>query len=281
MSIHSNHNMHWLVFSDLDGTLLNEQSYSFAAAVPALKYLAENQIPLVLCTSKTKAEVAAICRVMKLDHPFIVENGSAVYIPKNYFHHLPDKLHSNGSYDILKFGKSFSEIRSFFDKLKKKFSIPAQGFRDMKKNELMKMTGLKEEEIVYAQNRKYSEPFILTDPFQFGSNIFDYAGEQGFRLLRGNRFYHLLGDTDKGRAVKALRLLFERNSDQPYPAIGIGDSLNDLEMFQVVDQPVLVKKQNGTYSKINSIQNLFRTEGIGPVGWQEAIFKFLLTEEIK
>jgi len=52
-------------------------------------------------------------------------------------------------------------------------------------------------------------------------------------------------------------------------------------MLKAVDQPVLVKKQNGRYAELDQIQDIFRTEGVGPIGWQEAIYKFLPTEQIK
>jgi len=220
MSINSNHNNRWLVFSDLDGTLLDGQSYSFATAIPALQHLAENRVPVVLCTSKTSTEVALICKQMKLEHPFIVENGSAVYIPKNYFHQLSDEWNSKDDCHVRVLGKTYSEIRSFFEKLKNYFNIPARGFQDMKENELLELTGLKREELVYAQNREYSEPFILTESFRFGQEIFEYVQKQGFRLLKGNRFYHLLGDTDKGKAVNFVRVLFERHSRQTYQTVG-------------------------------------------------------------
>lgn len=274
-------NMKWLVFSDLDGTLLDEQSYSFREALPALDYLAEKSVPVILCTSKTSAEVATICKQLHLEHPFIVENGSAVIIPKNYFNPLAEGLSLNGLYYVQVLGKTYSHILSFFEKIKNKFNIPALGFRDMSEKQLLELTGLKRDEITYAQKREYSEPFILTDSFQFDSKIYDYVDQNGFRLLRGNRFYHLLGATDKGNAVHTLRAMYEQFSGHGYQTIAIGDSPNDLEMLQAVDQPVLVKKPDGKYADIDPVQKIFRTEGIGPLGWQEAVFKFLPTEELK
>ncbi|MFQ5696467.1 MAG: mannosyl-3-phosphoglycerate phosphatase, partial [Terriglobia bacterium] len=46
-----------IVFTDLDATLLDHQTYSWAAAEPALRRLRLLGIPLVFCTSKTRAEV--------------------------------------------------------------------------------------------------------------------------------------------------------------------------------------------------------------------------------
>lgn len=60
-------------------------------------------------------------------------------------------------------------------------------------------------------------------------------------------------------------------------SIGIGDSMNDLEMLKVVDFPVLVKKYTGKHQSGINLNNMIYTEGIGPAGWQEAIFKIIKT----
>jgi mannosyl-3-phosphoglycerate phosphatase len=68
-----------LVFSDLDGTLLDHDTYSFETARPALAELKERGIPLVLATSKTRAETESVRSALGNRHPFVVENGGAVY----------------------------------------------------------------------------------------------------------------------------------------------------------------------------------------------------------
>ena len=55
---------------DLDGTLLDHHSYSWAAAEPALARVRALQIPLVLVTSKTAAELEVLRRQLDLPHPF-------------------------------------------------------------------------------------------------------------------------------------------------------------------------------------------------------------------
>jgi predicted mannosyl-3-phosphoglycerate phosphatase (HAD superfamily) len=66
-----------VVFSDMDGTLLEHSTYSFAEAQPALDLLKSRGIPLDVCTSKTRSEVEFWRRLLGNKHPFIVENGGA------------------------------------------------------------------------------------------------------------------------------------------------------------------------------------------------------------
>ena len=75
----------WIVFTDLDGTLLDAQNYSFKAAEKALHFLKQSGIPIIPCTSKTYLEVLKIRKQIQINDPFIVENGSAVFFEKNFF----------------------------------------------------------------------------------------------------------------------------------------------------------------------------------------------------
>ena len=47
----------FIIFSDLDGTLLDHHTYSFENAQPALDLVKKNNIPLILVSSKTRMEM--------------------------------------------------------------------------------------------------------------------------------------------------------------------------------------------------------------------------------
>ena len=74
-----------VIFSDLDGCLLDRQTYSFEPAQAALRLIKGKIIPLILVSSKTRVEIEEYRRRLKNDHPFVSENGGAVFIPKGYF----------------------------------------------------------------------------------------------------------------------------------------------------------------------------------------------------
>ena len=67
-----------MVFSDLDGTLLDHDGYSFEAAKPALAALAERAIPVVPSTSKTLVELEKLSVEIGLSGAAIAENGAAI-----------------------------------------------------------------------------------------------------------------------------------------------------------------------------------------------------------
>ena len=71
-----------IIFSDLDGTLLNHKNFSFDEILVFFKKISKKTI-IVPNTSKTFSEVKKICEDSFLNNPFIVENGSAIFIPIN------------------------------------------------------------------------------------------------------------------------------------------------------------------------------------------------------
>ena len=70
-----------VIYTDLDGTLLDHDTYSADEAKEVLSDLAGRKVPVIPATSKTFAEVAHFRDQMSMDHAFIVENGAAVYVP--------------------------------------------------------------------------------------------------------------------------------------------------------------------------------------------------------
>ncbi|MCV6607975.1 MAG: HAD-IIB family hydrolase, partial [Campylobacterales bacterium] len=126
-----------LIFTDLDGTLLDHHTYSFQEAKESLDYLKQNNIPIIINTSKTKAEVIDLRKELGVeDSPFIVENGGGVFFPE---HFKFDNLKMVDNYYLLKIGKSYSEILEFFDSVRGRYSI--KGFHQMSIEDVVKHTG--------------------------------------------------------------------------------------------------------------------------------------------
>ena len=74
-----------LVFTDLDGSLLDHDTYSYTAALPMLERLSDGGIPVIFVSSKTRSEIVELRGELGNNNPFIVENGAAVFIPEGCF----------------------------------------------------------------------------------------------------------------------------------------------------------------------------------------------------
>jgi len=243
----------WIVFTDLDGTLLDAQTYDCRPASLALAELAARAIPVVFCTSKTRAESEFLQHQIGVSGPLIVESGGAIWIDG----------------EIVVLGVRYAEVLDRFRELKALVGGAIRGFADLTDAELAQLTGLPPDQAVLARQREYEEPFFfLHDQEVLAGRICSEAEQMGLRVTRGGRFWHLHGPTDKGRAVRHLL--------QRYPghrSIGLGDSALDLPMLQVADWAVVVARPDGTHDPIlqTHLPNSYRTRAPGPFGWTEAI----------
>ncbi len=261
-----------IIFTDLDGTLLHPRTYSFDEARSALELIRRRDIPLVLCSSKTRAEVEVYRRRLANDHPFISENGGGVFIPEGYFPSAVDGKIQAG-YRLICFGSPYQELRNTLTDLRERLSIKVRGFGDMSAQEIAFISGLSESEAALAKMRDFDEPFIFEGSGAQADVFLQAIEARGYRWTRG-AFYHITGENDKGRAATFLNDLYEKKYG-PILTIGIGDSLNDLPLLRAVDLPVLVQKENGTYEEGITLPNLKRADGIGPGGWNRMIMSLL------
>jgi mannosyl-3-phosphoglycerate phosphatase len=263
-----------LIYTDLDGTLLDYHSYSFREALPALGEIKKRNIPLILCSSKTRGELEEYQRKLKIRYPFISENGGAVFIPRGYFNKLRNDLKVKGQYLILELGTPYKKLRKKLLEMSRKFGIKVVGFGDLNTKQIASRFNLPYQEARLSKTREYDEPFYFLDKIK-PKEILSVEKEfkkSGLKLTKGGRFYHLLGQNDKGKAVRFLSRIYKQNWSTDILTVGIGDSLNDLPMLKAVDIPVLVRQKDRTYDKeILKRVKVQKTKGIGPLGWNQAV----------
>lgn len=263
-----------ILFSDLDGTLLDATRYSFSGALPALSLIHAHDIPLIFCSSKTRAEIEACRHLMHNDHPFITENGGGIFIPHGYF---PGSDAPANGYQQITLGLQYTEIRQRFVALRKKSGINVTGFADMTVEEIASLTGLPVDQAKLAKQRDFDEPFIFDGAPD--RRFLRAIEDDGLNWTQG-RIFHIMGKHDKGLAVTTLKKLYERKYGEIF-SIGLGDSLNDLPLLRVVDQPVLIRHEDGSFNSSITIDGLIKTQNPGPRGWNEAVLQLLSSAGIQ
>ena len=78
-----------LIFTDLDGTLLDHDTYSWDEAIPALNLCRRLDYPLIMVSSKTRAELDVLRQEIGLSSPFVSENGGGIFFPEEGIRHIP------------------------------------------------------------------------------------------------------------------------------------------------------------------------------------------------
>lgn len=259
--------MRWVIFSDLDGSLLNDD-YSFEEARPALEKIRGLEIPLILTTSKTRAEVEVLMGEMNIEEPFIVENGAALFLPAKYRGWAMAEGSPFQSYVVIRLGIPYAEIRAFVEKATPRFGI--RGFGDWSVREIADMTGLSLEKAGLAKEREFTEPFLPGDEKGL-EDLMRTAAKQGIKITRGGMFHHFIGlNQDKGKAVEIAKGIFRKHMGDEVRFIGIGDSANDIPMLRRVEIPVLIPHAGGRFEPVD-LPNLIRASSPGSRGWNAAV----------
>ena len=266
-----------VVFTDLDGTLLDAKSYRWDAATPALSQLRAALIPIVLCTSKTRAETEVIRTELGLDHPFVVENGGAIYVLNDYFPFTLPGARPRRDFRLIELGTPYDKLVRALEEAATATGVVVRGFSQMSDKEVAELCGLSRTEAKQARMREYDEAFLLdTQAPKKQERFFSRLQQQGLRCVRGGRFWHLMGNNDKGAAVARLLELY-RQRDGQVTGVGLGDSPNDLDFLRVVELPVLVQLPDGSYDAEvrKQLPHLTLAPASGPAGWNAAVLEIL------
>ena len=254
----------WLVVTDLDGTLLNHHDYAFDAAQAAILELKERAIPVVLNTSKTYAETLTIRDQLGITDPFIVENGSCLYLPLEQFDR-PQGAKQRDTYWELVLGATQKKI----DEALRSLDLGDDHCTRLSRcsiAEAVALTGLTEEQAEQAIAREFSEPLIWHAGEAALTEFQQQLDSFGLTTLQGGRFLHVIGDCDKGLATQRLAEQYAGD----VKIIALGDSANDAAMLNRADISVIVDSpSNHQLRKLVTAD--IQTKASAPEGWQQGI----------
>ena len=266
-----------LVFTDLDGALLDHHSYSWAGASRALEELRRLQVPLIFCTSKTRTEVKALRRDIGNVHPFVVENGGAIVIPAGYFPEIAPLGPKAKAYTLI-LGRPYEALIQALKRTAQETGVQVRGFHQMTDEEVARETGLSPREARMARQRETGEPFRFRAASAAAIRAFSRrAQERGYTVHRGGRFWHFSGGCDKGLAMSVLIGFYRMAWQTRIITIALGDSASDLPMLRLVDRPILMPRPDATFAPevLQAMPRVRRAKEPGPRGWGDALLAAL------
>jgi mannosyl-3-phosphoglycerate phosphatase len=263
--------MRRVVFTDLDGTFLDSSTYSYEKSLAAVDRLKGNGIPIVFCSAKTRTEQEIYRRELGLFHPFIVENGGAIFIPRAYF---PFPFEYHRAVDdllVIELAIPRDRVRQLLAQIASENDFRFTGFTDMSAAKVAELTGLSLESARLARQREYDEPVDFDSSGKDIGQFLAKLGEAGLNWVYGGRLHHIMGGGGKGKAVAVLSGLYRRMWGKT-ETVGLGNGLNDLPLLQHVDIPILVQKRDHSWEDMD-VPRLRKAHGVGPEGWNRAILE--------
>ncbi|MGK2858569.1 MAG: HAD-IIB family hydrolase, partial [Thermoanaerobaculia bacterium] len=168
-----------IVFTDLDGTLLDSEDFGFAAAMPAIERLRAAGIPLVPVTSKTAAEIIPLAEQLGITGPAIVESGGAITSLEG------------GSWVVTPLGVPVEQIRARVPGIEARCNAKLSLFSKMSEEEAARTSGLHGAALQRARQRQFDEPFVLLEGEL--ASVARAAESVGLVVREGARFHHLCG----------------------------------------------------------------------------------------
>lgn len=268
-----------LIFTDLDGTLLDHDDYSWAEAKPALVRALDCSVPVIPCTSKTFDECLVTQQEFGFEGPFIFENGSGIALPKDLFRKpFQQNAAEHGHYWLCSLGVPYPKIQHALLHLRNTKHYQFRSFSDMSATQISDATGLTINSAERAMQRRFSEPLVWLDDAKSFDKFASDINQIGLTLTRGGRFIHVAGNTDKGKAMQWLARRYEYKLGHAPTIIALGDSKNDIPMLQAADIAVIIRPRHANPVQLEQQkpkQKIVTTKLIGPAGWNEAVLSLL------
>ena len=269
-----------LIFTDLDGSLLDHHSYSFQPAEKMLVELEQLGIPVIPITSKTKAELLPLRSQLNNQHPFIIENGAAIYIPCGYSSQQPENSKIVDNFWVIENAASRSTWQALLESETADFSSEYQTFDSAFKEHgpagISQLTGLTHQLATLANQRDYSEPVHWTGTPERKKLFAEKMQSLGATVLQGGRFLNIGGNTDKGRALLQLEALYlQEAAQEACQTLAIGDSGNDISMLEQASAALIIKSDHHSAPTLARSENIAISTETGPQGWASGVADWL------
>lgn len=265
-----------LIFTDLDGTLIDFETYSFDTAAPLARQLLNEGSILAFCSSKTYLEQMALMNDMGISVPGIVENGCGLFLPPEFdlqWDSSAKEFPDGGR--LIAMGVSADQIRYEISLISNTMGIDFLPYSEMNVAEICEITGLDEWAARRAQMRDFSETLTASLPESIWEELDARLEIVGLQCLSGGRFHTVSSrDCNKGTALRILANAIQETRPDIEITLGIGDSANDRDMLEAADRAYLVQQSDGNWNSMN-IEGLNRIPKVGPEGWVQAVTEAL------
>lgn len=257
-----------ILFTDLDGCLLNKHDYDWSAAASTLATLRRHKVPVVMNSSKTVPEMSRLAVDLGLQgNTFVSENGAVIRWGIDILGKGSDAPKNES--EVI--GASRVDILSVLGHLKERFRF--RSFEDLGLAGIVEQTQLTEDKASLALDRQATEPLLWDDSDENRSEFEELLRAEKLTFTKGGRFWHVAGRTSKGEAMKRVAIRMS-DSESKTMIAAIGDSPIDQSMLDLADVPIGIPTSAGLGVKIDAQRGIVATQQ-GAAGWAEAVTNLL------
>ncbi len=262
----------FLIFSDLDGSFLHHQNYSYVKNDLIIEKLKKNNHQIIFNSSKTYSEIRIILKTLKLTMmPFSCENGAILYFPKTIFKKIKKSQSFEDYWKISLINKNSHKWFKILKKLKKDFQFEI--ISELSKKNILSLTNLRN--IKNMLNRDASQIIIWKDNKK-KFNRFKKIIKINLKgtVNQGGRFIQISSVCNKRIATKEICHIYQKSfRDKFYQSVvALGDSNNDRDMLNFAKYPCVIKNKFTPILKLKSSKkNIYYSKNEAPLGWSESL----------
>jgi mannosyl-3-phosphoglycerate phosphatase len=170
-----------------------------------LAALASERIVIVFCSRRTRAEVESMRQALGVFHPFVCEDGAALFVPERYFGDTIENARRVGGYEAIEFAASYESVGATLHRVADRLNIGVLGFGDMSVELVSRECGLSLLDARLAKLREYSERFrLLCENPVAERRLFRALEAAGLTCRKGDRFHDAGSAAGAGRAISWL-----------------------------------------------------------------------------
>ena len=167
-----------IIFTDLDGTLLDTKTFKFDQISQYVKYLISIGVMIIPNSSKTEDEILDFIDELGVNLSFISENGSAIHNLDLINKNLPKKIILSRNKDEI--------FKIFKEKISLKYQSKLQLISNLSLNEKLEIFGLPKSKLDLSMNRNYTIPLKFLGNIEDKENIINNLMKIGLFYLSYN-----------------------------------------------------------------------------------------------
>jgi mannosyl-3-phosphoglycerate phosphatase len=269
-----------IIFTALEGALLDPHSKSWAAAVDGLEEIARRRVPIVIAGSGTRAQIDPLRRKIEHSHPFITENGGGLFLPDGYFALRLEGAARVARYFCVPFGRPYAEAAAAVQEIAALADAAAVGYAQMSIREIANNTHQSQQLAELDREREFSERFFFAGETDASIRRFaEIAAERKWTAVPGDPFWELYSGNDEGLGLRYLMKLY-RAGRARLTSVAIGSSLRDLPLLAAADHAIVLPCSGkefaaGLTDRLSRGSKATLGDAPGPEGWSRAVLDVL------
>jgi mannosyl-3-phosphoglycerate phosphatase family protein len=274
---------HHVIFTAIEGTLLDPASHRWSAAEEALVEIERRHVPLVLVSGRTRAQLEPLRAKIAHSHPFITENGGGLFIPDGYFSMRLEGAIRIGRYFCVRFAKDYAAATTALEEIAAETEANVVGFSQMSPREIAGNTGDSLREAELAHQRDFSERFFFVgDADKAAERFVEAAKKRGWQAGPADPkqpFWELSSINGPARAIRHLMGLYRTSLHRRLRSFGIGSAAEHLSLLAAVEHPIILPRHGQEFDSalVSGVANATKGATAGPAGWNEAVLELIAT----